>query len=196
MSVVQCLFSLVFEYVNERKRIKQRKRWIFYKNEILTKWCVDRNFKVHECHRDRVFFFSSKKTVEPITGERAVLKFRSDKQRCLHEFQMSAWDRPESLRRSGYSAQQLLEASGRARVNRLLVENDLNTLIGWYENFSSVKVVETTTETTQSSINDSFSYALPFLALTKRKRLMCDFSLGPNTGWNIPRRLLNRTMNL
>ena len=91
-------------------------------------------------------------------------------------------DRPESLRHSGYSAQQLLEASGRARVNRLLVENDLNTLIGWYENFSSVKVVETTTETTQSSINDSFSYALPFLALTKRKRLMCDFSLGPNTG--------------
>ena len=91
MSVVQCLFSLVFEYVNERKRIKQRKRWIFYKNEILTKWCVDRNFKVHECHRDRVFFFSSKKTVEPITGERAVLKFQSDKQRCLHEFQMSAW---------------------------------------------------------------------------------------------------------
>lgn len=47
------------------------------------------------------------------------------------------------------------------------MENDLNTLIGWYENFSSVKVVETTTETTQSSINDSFSYALPFLALTK-----------------------------
>ena len=91
-------------------------------------------------------------------------------------------DRPESLRRSGYSAQQLLEASGRARVNRLLVENDLNTLIGWYENFSSVKVVETTTETTQSSINDSFSYALPFLALTKRERLICDFSLGPNTG--------------
>ena len=79
---------------------------------------------------------------------------------------------------SGYSVQQLLEASGRARVSRLLVENDLNTLIGWYENFSSVKVVETT----QSSINDSFSYALPFLALTKRERLICDFSLGPDTG--------------
>ena len=36
-------------------------------------------------------FFSSKKTVEPITGERAVLKFRSDKPRCLREFQMSPW---------------------------------------------------------------------------------------------------------
>lgn len=91
-------------------------------------------------------------------------------------------DRPESFRRSGYGAQQLLEASGPARVSRLLVENDLNTLIGWYENFSSVKVVETIMETTQSSTNDSFSYALPFLALTKRERLMRDFSLGPDSG--------------
>ena len=91
-------------------------------------------------------------------------------------------DRPESLRLSGYSVQQLLEASGPARVSRLLVENDLNTLIGWYANFSSVKVVETTIETTQSSTNDIVSYALPFLALTKRERLMCDFSLGPDTG--------------
>ena len=64
------------------------------------------------------------------------------------------------------------------------MENDLNTLIGWYENFSSVKVVETTIETKQlqSSIDDIFSYALPFLALTKREQLMCDFSLGPDTG--------------
>ena len=96
-------------------------------------------------------------------------------------------DRPESLRLSGYRAQQLLEASGRTRVNRLLVENDLNTLIGWYENFSSVKVVVTTIETKQSSIDDIFSYALPFLALTKRERLMCDFSLGSihnlSRGW-------------
>ena len=76
------------------------------------------------------------------------------------------------------------------------MENDLNTLIGWYENFSSVKVVETTIETTQSSIHDIFSYVLPFLVLTKRERLMCDFSLGPDTGWNIPRRRLNRTMDL
>ena len=105
-------------------------------------------------------------------------------------------DRPESLKCSGYRAQQLLEASGPARVSRLLVENDLNTLIGWYENLSSVKVVETTIETTKSLIDDIVSYVLPFLALTKRERLMCDFSLGPDTGWNIPRRPLNRTRNL
>ena len=42
-------------------------------------------------HVTEIECFSSKKTVEPITGERAVLRFRSDKQRCLHEFQMSAW---------------------------------------------------------------------------------------------------------
>ena len=42
-------------------------------------------------HVAGIDFFLSKRTVEPITGERAVLKFRSDKQRCLHEFQMSAW---------------------------------------------------------------------------------------------------------
>jgi len=102
-------------------------------------------------------------------------------------------DRPESLKRSGYRAQQ---PQDELELTDYLVENDLNTLIGWYENFSSVKVVETTIETTQSSINDSFSYALPFLALTKRERLMCDFSLDPDTEWNIPRHRLNRTMNL
>ena len=42
-------------------------------------------------HVTEIEFFSGKKTVEPVTGERAVLKFRSDKQRCLHEFQKSAW---------------------------------------------------------------------------------------------------------
>lgn len=42
-------------------------------------------------HVTEIEFFSSKETVELITGERAVLRFRSDKQQCLHEFQMSVW---------------------------------------------------------------------------------------------------------
>lgn len=36
-------------------------------------------------HVTEIEFFLSKKTVEPVTRERA------DKPRCLHEFQMSAW---------------------------------------------------------------------------------------------------------
>ena len=48
------LFSSM--WMNERELSKGKDEF-FYKNEILTKWCVDRNFKVHECHRDRVFFF-------------------------------------------------------------------------------------------------------------------------------------------
>lgn len=58
--------------MNERELSKGKDEF-FYKNEILTKWCVDRNFKVHECHRDRVFFFQARKQWNLLLGKELYL---------------------------------------------------------------------------------------------------------------------------